>query len=71
MSQDESLREISNKLSAVLLVLLSPELAKQNAAAKVELLARTGISNQEIATILGTTKGTVEVLKSRSNRKRK
>jgi DNA-binding CsgD family transcriptional regulator len=71
MNQDETLQEISNKLSAVLLVLLSPEPAKQNTAAKVELLARTGISNQEIATILGTTKGTVEVLKSRSNRKRK
>jgi hypothetical protein len=71
MNQEKTLQEISNKLSALLLVLLSPELAKQTTAAKVAILSRTEISNQEIATILGTTKGTVEVLKSRSNGKRK
>lgn len=71
MSQDESLQNISNKLSALLVVLLSSEPAKMSTAAKVELLVRAGIPNQEIANILGTSKGTVEVLKSRSNRKRK
>lgn len=71
MNTDELLESISNKLSAVLLVLLSPEIEKKGTAQKVELLARLKVTNQEIAEILGTTKGTVEVLKSRANKKRK
>lgn len=71
MSTDELLKNISNKLNAVLLVLLTPEIEKKNTAQKVALLARLGIANQEIADILSTTKGTVEVLKSRASKKRK
>jgi DNA-binding NarL/FixJ family response regulator len=71
MSTDELLKNISNKLNAVLLVLLTPEIEKKNTAQKVELLAGLGIANQEMADILGTTKGTVEVLKSRAIKKRR
>jgi len=71
MKTDQLLESISNKLSAVLLVLLSPEIEKKGTAQKVELLARLKITNQEMAEILGTTKGSVEVLKSRANKKRR
>jgi hypothetical protein len=71
MKTDQLLESISNKLSAVLLVLLSPEIGKKGTAQKVELLARLKITNQEMAEILGTTKGSVEVLKSRANKKRR
>jgi len=71
MNNDQLLEGISNKLSALLLVLLTPEVEKKSTAQKVALLAGLKLSNQEIAQILGTTKGTVEVLKSRTKSKRK
>jgi DNA-binding NarL/FixJ family response regulator len=70
MSNDELLKDISNRLNAILLVLLTPEIEKKNSAQKVGLLARLGLANQDIADILGTTKGTVEVLKSRGKKRR-
>jgi DNA-binding CsgD family transcriptional regulator len=69
MKDEQLLENISNKLSAVLLILLSPEIESKNVAQKVELLTRLKLSNQEIADIVGTTKGTVEVLKSRAGKK--
>ncbi len=69
MKNDQLLEVISNKLSAVLLVLLSPEIEAKNIAQKVELLARLKLPNQEVADIVGTTKGTVEVIKSRAGKK--
>ncbi len=69
MNNDQLLENISNKLSAVLLVLLSPDIEAKNMAQKIELLARLKLPNQEIADIVGTTKGTVGVLKSRTNKR--
>lgn len=69
MKNDQLLEVISNKLSAVLLVLLSPEIEAKNIAQKVELLARLKLPNQEVADIVGTTKGTVEVIKKSRRQK--
>jgi DNA-binding CsgD family transcriptional regulator len=69
MTNDQLLENISNKLSAVLLVLLSPDIESKNIAQKVEVLTRLNLPNQEIADIVGTTRGTVGVLKSRSGKK--
>jgi DNA-binding CsgD family transcriptional regulator len=71
MTQDEILEIVSKKLSALLLISLSPDAEKKNTAQKVEMLARLGLPNQEIADILATTRGTVEVLKSRAKKKGK
>ena len=71
MNNEDLLKTISTKLNAILMALLSPEIENRNSAQKVELLAKLGIGNQDIADILGTTKGTVEVLKSRANKKGK
>ncbi len=68
---EELARQISSKLSALIALALIPEPHKGNAAEKVTLLARFGLANQEIADIVGTTKGTVEVLKSRANKRKK
>jgi len=71
MSVEELMEHISNKLSALIALSLVPEPQKRNTAEKVELLTRFGISNQEVADILGTTKGTVEVLKSRASKRKR
>lgn len=71
MTSDEILKEISSKLSAVLFVLLSQDVEKKSNVEKVALLARLGLNNQDIANVLGTSKGTVEVWKSRANKKGK
>ena len=71
MSTEELMEQISSKLSALIALSLVPEAQKKNTAEKVALLARFGIPNQEVADILGTTKGTVEVLKSRAGRKKR
>lgn len=71
MRDERLLGDISAKLSAILFVLLSPGAADRTTAQKVEFLARLGLPNQEIAHVLGTTRGTVEVLKSRANKKRR
>ena len=71
MSVEELMERISSKLSAVIALSLLPKVQKKNTAEKVELLTRFGISNQEVADILGTTKGTVEVLKSRAGKKKR
>ena len=71
MKTDDLLENISKKLNAILLVLLSPEIEKKNTAQKVQMLAGLKLPNQELADILGTTKGTIEVLKSRASKKQK
>ena len=70
MKDDELAYSISKKLSALVALALVPDVQKKSMAEKVALLVRFGISNQEVADILGTTKGTVEVLKSRAANKR-
>jgi DNA-binding CsgD family transcriptional regulator len=62
---------ISDKLSALIALAMSTEVHKKNTAEKVALLMRFDLPNQEIADILGTTKGTVEVLKSRAGKNKK
>jgi DNA-binding CsgD family transcriptional regulator len=71
MAEDKTLDVLSKKVSALMALLLLPDVQKKNMAEKVELLMRFGIRNQEIADIVGTTKGTVEVLKSRASKRRK
>ncbi|HXN00215.1 MAG TPA: hypothetical protein VN982_17260 [Candidatus Dormibacteraeota bacterium] len=70
MSDAELFEKLSSKMSALIAVALLPDVQKKNTAEKVELLTRFGLSNQEVADIVGTTKGTVKVTKSRANKKR-
>jgi hypothetical protein len=71
MDNDRIVKEISGKLSALIALALTGDVGNLNLGQKVELLSRFDIPNLEIAAILGTTKGSVEVLKSRSARKRR
>jgi DNA-directed RNA polymerase specialized sigma24 family protein len=71
MNDRELADQISKKLSALIALALLPDVQKRSSAEKVVLLARFNISNQEIADILGTSKGTVEVLKSRTSKRKK
>jgi len=71
MNDQEPMEQVSKKLSALIALGLLPDVQKKNAAEKVALLMRFGIPNQDIADILGTTKGTVEVLKSRASKRKK
>jgi DNA-binding CsgD family transcriptional regulator len=71
MNHEKAIDLLSKKMSALIALSLLPDVQKKNTAEKVELLVRFGIPNQEIADIVGTTKGTVEVLKSRATKKRK
>lgn len=71
MNDREPLEQISKKLSAFIALALLPDVQKKSSAEKVALLTRFGIPNQEIADILGTTKGTVEVLKTRASKRKK
>lgn len=65
MSDAQLLQEISRKLSALIALSFREANEKLTTGDRIKLLARLGLSNQEVADILGTTKGTVEVLKSR------
>jgi DNA-binding CsgD family transcriptional regulator len=71
MDDEKTLDLLSKKMSALIALSLLPDVQKKNTAEKVELLMRFGIPNQEIADIVGTTKGTVEVLKSRATKRKK
>jgi DNA-binding CsgD family transcriptional regulator len=62
--------QISAKLSALIALSMTPDVGKKTLGEKVRLLTRFGISNQDVADILGTTKGSVEVLKSLGKRKK-
>ncbi len=65
MDNKDLLKEISNKLSALLTLNFIQDLSKMTTADGVKLLMRFNINNQDMADILGTTKRTVEVTKSR------
>lgn len=71
MNSDKFGEQISRKLSALIALTLVSDVEKKALSEKVALLVRFGIPNQEIADILGTTKGTVEVLKSRAGKRKK
>ena len=63
------LREISQKLNILIALGLSKE--KKKLSEKVKFLLDFGLTNQQIAEILGTSKGSVEVIKSRLKKKSK
>lgn len=70
--KDQELLElISKKLSALIALSFMRDIEKITNADGVRILGRFGLSNQDIADILGTTKPTVEVLKSRIKSKKK
>ncbi len=71
MKDQELLEQISKKLSALLALSFIEESEKMTAEEGVKLLTRFGLNNQEMADILGTTKPTVEVMKSRIKSKKK
>ena len=68
MKDQELLEQISRKLSALISVLFIKDGEKMTSADRIIMLGRFDLSNQDIADILGTTKPTVEVLKSRIKR---
>ncbi len=71
MKEQELLEQISKKLSALIAISFMKDVEKMTNADGVEILGRFGLSNQDVADILGTTKSTVEVLKSRNKSKKK
>lgn len=71
MNEQEILENLSKKLSALLALNFVKEPEKMTAEEGVKLLTRFGLSNQEMADILGTTKPTVEVMKSRIKKNKK
>lgn len=68
MNEQRILEIISNKLSVLITLGLFGE-EDLKLSDRIALLARFGLSNAEIAHILGTTKGSVEVIKSRLKKK--
>ena len=67
MSDTELLKEISKKLSVLIALQLQKDEGVQD---NIIRLARFGLATGEIAGILGTTPGTVAVLKSRIKSKK-
>lgn len=65
MRDQELLEQISKKLNAFLALIFTKDVASLTTADRVKLLMRFDLSNKDIADILGTTKGTIEVTKSR------
>jgi DNA-binding NarL/FixJ family response regulator len=61
------LQEISQKLNILVALELSKE--KKKLSEKVKFLLDFGLTNQQIAEILGTSKGSIEVIKSRLKKK--
>jgi DNA-directed RNA polymerase specialized sigma24 family protein len=68
MSNQDHLADISKKLSALIGVALTKDVGTLTSSDRVKLLLRFGLANQEIADILGTSRNTVEVLKSRARK---
>lgn len=71
MKDQELFEQISKKLSVLIALSFVKEANKMTTEESVKLLKRFGLSNQDMADILGTTKPTVEVLKSRIKSKKK
>jgi len=62
---DNTLSEISQKLSILIALTVAGSEKKYSKSDLVQLLTQFNLPNGEVATILGTSKGSVEVLKSR------
>ena len=71
MDDKQLLEQISNKLSALIALSLPNDTKKMSTADGERLLRRFNLSNQVIADILGTTKRTIEVMKSRDQKNNK
>jgi len=71
MSDLQLLEQISNKLSALIALSLPSDVIKMSTADGERLLRRFDLNNQAIADILGTTKRTIEVMKSRDQKNNK
>lgn len=71
MDDKEILKQISKKMNALIAVSFLKDVEKMTTADGVKLLLRFDLSNQEIADILGTTRGTIEVMKSRALKSKK
>ncbi|MFA4890018.1 MAG: hypothetical protein WC587_00065 [Candidatus Paceibacterota bacterium] len=71
MENKEILESISNRLSVLIALQFRSLVEKPSFADSVELLTRFGLSSGEMAEIIGTTKGTVNVTKSRIKNKKK
>lgn len=71
MKDRELFEQISKKLSALLAVLFSKTMSDMTTADGERFLRRFELANQEVADILGTTKRSVEVMKSKDRKKKK
>lgn len=71
MENKELLESISNRLGVLITLQFRSLVEQPSFADSVELLTRFRLSSGEMAEILGTTKGTVDVTKSRIKNKKK
>ncbi len=69
--ENDDLKQISKKLSLLIALTLKKLESKSTLTELVKLLSAFGISNSDIALILGAKKSTVEVLKSRTNKEKR
>lgn len=61
---------LAKKLDTIIALLLASDIKGKTMEQKLELLTRFDFTNEEIAAILGTTKGTIGVMKTRLSKKR-
>jgi DNA-binding NarL/FixJ family response regulator len=70
MKDGQDLKLISIKLNLLIALFIKPQLKDLNNSEKISYLLRFGLPNGEIADIIGTSKGTVDVVKSRIKNRR-
>jgi len=70
MKEHELFEQISNKLSALIALLIMNRSDKMTSLEGTKILSRFGLNNQDIANIFDTTKPTIQVLKSRIKKNR-
>ena len=71
MDNKELLESISKRLGVLIALKINEKSDNPSISEGVELLSRFDLSNSEIADILGTTAGTVNVTKNRLNKAKK
>lgn len=71
MDNKEILESISKRLGVLIALKISERSENPSVSEGVELLSRFGLTNSDIADILGTTPGTVNVTKNRLNKSKK
>lgn len=71
MKDQKSLEQISKKLSVLIALNLITSSSKATITESIKILSRFGLSSQEIAEILNTSKGMVDVTRSRIKSKKK